>query len=62
MDLDQDEGEGVGKGNVAKGLEAAPDFLGQGVDVDADSGEATLEPSFYCLITEEIKQIIAEGS
>lgn len=53
LDFDEDEGEGVGEGNVAEGLETAPDLLGWGDDTDADSGEAAFETFVYCLKTED---------
>jgi hypothetical protein len=44
LDLDEDDGVGIGEGDVAEGLQAPPDLLRRGdAGADADPGEAALE-------------------
>ncbi|BAT13040.1 Os11g0195650, partial [Oryza sativa Japonica Group] len=46
LDLDEDDGVGVGERDVTEGLEAAPDLLhGGDAGADANAGEAAHEPA-----------------
>ena len=49
LDFYEDVGEGVGEGDVAKCLQAAPHLLrGRDTDADADAGEAALDSTIGC--------------